>query len=339
MTEELNNLCACECWFLDVGQGTSNVILLGKGRAIVIDCGPKSSTETLKLLNRYVTTIEALVISHNDEDHDGNVQRILSQYRKAINSIYFLKDRTPSSNIATFALLKSPEFKDDFPEPKRLEADKTVFSEGDLNLTVLYPSMMDNLEHEESPNLTSGILRLKCGDRKIVYPGDAGIKSWKSLSEKYNQSPLECDFMAIPHHGGGLAKRNRTQDHQELYSDYIRPERGFVSVGSSNQFKHPLPDSINALKANGVEVFCSQMTAQCCKDTELIRQVARIIPQPSRSSRTEGKSAGGKSRNVACFGSLALEVSKSEIKISGISTFKKTMQQYSQIPSFSPMCR
>lgn len=338
MTEVLNNLCACECWFLDVGQGTSNVILLGEGRAIVIDCGPKSSTETLKLLNRYVKTIEALVISHNDSDHDGNVQRILSQYRNAVNAIYFLKDRTPSSSIATFALLQSPDFKDDFPEPKRLENDKTVYSNGDLNLTVLYPSVMDNLEHEESPNLTSGILRLKCGDRKIVYPGDAGIYSWRSLSHKYNQRPLRCDFMAIPHHGGGLSKKNLSTEHQIMYSDYIRPQYGFISVGSSNQFKHPLPHSLNALKGNDIEVFCSQMTAQCCKDIELIRQVARIIPQPSRSSKTNDKTPGGKSRNVACFGSLALEVSRSEIKISEISTFQRTLQQYRQIPSFSPMC-
>ncbi len=211
-------MSTCECWFLDVGQGTSNVILLGENRAIVIDCGPKSSRATLEFLDRYVDTIEALVISHNDSDHDGNVQRILCQYRKAINAIYFLKDRTPSSNIATFALLQSSEFKDDFPEPKRLEADQTIYSDGDLNLTVLYPSFMDNLEKEECPNSTSGILRLKCGDRKIVYPGDAGINSWESLSQKYNQRPLVCDFMAIPHHGGGLSPQNRSDEHQKMVS-------------------------------------------------------------------------------------------------------------------------
>ena len=67
----------CECWFLDVGQGTSNVILLGGGRAIVIDCGPRGSRETLAVLTRYVDTIEALIISHNDADHDYNTPRIM----------------------------------------------------------------------------------------------------------------------------------------------------------------------------------------------------------------------------------------------------------------------
>ena len=337
MKEELKN--SCECWFLDVGQGTSNVILLGEGRAIVIDCGPKSSTETLKLLDRYVHTIEALVISHNHEDHDGNVQRILNQYRNAVKAIYFLRHGTPSSKITTFALLQSPEFKSDFPRPSRLEGDKTVYSESNLNLTVLYPDFSGNLEFEEDPNLTSGILRLKCGNRKVVYPGDAGIKSWKSLSQIYGQQPLTCDVMAIPHHGGGLAKRNRPADHQELYSKHIKPQHGVISVGSLNSHKHPLPEAIVALRDQGTEVFCSQMTTQCCQDLELIRQVPRSIPQPSRSSKTQSKTQGGKSRNVACFGSVAIEVSENNIKISDISAFNRAFQKFNQIPPFTPMCR
>lgn len=337
MKEELHN--SCECWFLDVGQGTSNVIFLGERRAIVIDCGPKSSKATLELLDRYVDTIEALVISHNHEDHDGNVQRILNQYRNAVNAIYFLRDGTPSSNITTFALLQSSEFKSDFPDPERLEGNETVYSKDDLNLTVMYPGFMNNLEFEEDPNLTSGILRLKCGNRKIVYPGDAGIKSWKSLSRKYGQQPLTCDVMAIPHHGGGLAKRNRPADHQELYSKYIKPQYGVISVGSSNSHRHPLPEAIVALREQGVEVICSQMTAQCCQNLELIRQVPRSITQPSRSSKKSSSTQGGKSRNVACFGSVAVEVSRNLIKISDISAFNRAFQKFSQIPSFNPMCR
>ena len=253
MKEDLHN--SCECWFLDVGQGTSNVILLGEGKAIVIDCGPKSSTETLRLLERYVKTIEALIISHNDKDHDGNVGRILNHYRNAINAIYFLKDRTPSANIATFALLKSPEFKYDFPSPQMLVANQTVWQDNNFDLTVLYPSFMANLEHENCPNMTSGILRLKCGKHKIVYSGDAGIKAWESLSQQFGQRPLICDVMTIPHHGGKIASTNRLLDHQKLYTDFVRPKMSIISTGSSNRDRHPLPETISALRELGIEVF------------------------------------------------------------------------------------
>ncbi|NLW84990.1 MAG: MBL fold metallo-hydrolase [Phycisphaerae bacterium] len=308
MKEELHN--SCECWFLDVGQGTSNVILLGEGRAIVIDCGPKSSRETLELLVQYVKTIEVLIISHNDIDHDGNVGRILNQYRKAINAIYFLRDRTPSENIAAFALLKSPEFIDDFPSPKRLEANQAVWAENNMDLTVLYPSFMANLESENCPNLTSGILQFKCGNHKIVYSGDTGLKVWEALSEQYRQRPLVCDVMTIPHHGGKIANTKRLVDHQKLYTDFIRPNLGIISTGSSNIYKHPLPETIRALSELGIEVICTQMTTQCCQDLESIRQVPRVIPQPSRSSKNISSTQSGKSRNVACFGSVVLEVSE-----------------------------
>jgi beta-lactamase superfamily II metal-dependent hydrolase len=59
---------SCICYFLDVGQGTSNIVYLGDGRAVVID-GGVSSGVPLQFLNRYVKAIEALVISHNDKDH------------------------------------------------------------------------------------------------------------------------------------------------------------------------------------------------------------------------------------------------------------------------------
>lgn len=51
-------MAAAECWFLDVGQGTSNVILLGERRGIVIDCG-RSARVPLHLLRRYVRRLAA----------------------------------------------------------------------------------------------------------------------------------------------------------------------------------------------------------------------------------------------------------------------------------------
>jgi competence protein ComEC len=332
MKENANS--SCECWFLDVGQGTSNVILLGGGRAIVIDCGPKSSTETLELLKRHVDTIEVLIISHNDKDHDGNVQEILSQYRRAINHIFFLKDRQPVSNIKTFALLNTPQFKDDFPEPKRLEGDQVVFSENDLNLCVLYPSMMDNLANESCPNATSGILRLKCGSRKIVYSGDATIEAWESFSQKYKQIPLVCDVMTIPHHGGNISDHNEAISQTRLYSEVIRPTYGIVSVGSINSYSHPISEAISAVSNSGAMVLCTQMTNKCCSELENIRQVTRAIYQPSRSMKEECKTNAGKSKNVACFGSVVVEIVNDEVKVSNLSSFCTAFRKFQEIPSF-----
>jgi hypothetical protein len=49
-------MATAECYFLDVGQGTSKVILLGERRGIVIDCG-RSAWVPLQGHRRYVYRI------------------------------------------------------------------------------------------------------------------------------------------------------------------------------------------------------------------------------------------------------------------------------------------
>jgi beta-lactamase superfamily II metal-dependent hydrolase len=93
-----------ECYFLDVGQGSSNVILLGNRRAIVIDCGPAAHVP-LRLLHRYVDQIVALVVSHNDSDHHGGAAGIVAAYPRAIDQVYFLQDR-PVEQIGLYAVVQ-----------------------------------------------------------------------------------------------------------------------------------------------------------------------------------------------------------------------------------------
>jgi glyoxylase-like metal-dependent hydrolase (beta-lactamase superfamily II) len=50
----------------------------------------------MRLLDRYLEgSIEALVISHNDADHDGAAARLFEQYASRIKHVCFLRDRPP----------------------------------------------------------------------------------------------------------------------------------------------------------------------------------------------------------------------------------------------------
>jgi len=323
-------LSSCECWFLDVGQGTSNVILLGEGRAIVIDCGPRGSKQTIQLLEQYVDTIEALIISHNDIDHDFNVEEVLAAFPKAINRIFFLRDRPPE-NIRTFSILMSKQ-KENYPRPEWIESGKVIFSEGDIILRTLYPDLMENLEAEKSgrrmPNRTSGILQLKCGNRKIVFSGDATIEAWDSLASRIqDKKPLCCDIMTVPHHGGKISQ-NPSQENscqEKLYSEIIKPSYGILSVGTINQYNHPSPEAISALREAGVNVLCTQMTKKCSGDLEAVRSLRRTINRPARSKINKSRTRGGNSKNVACFGSVVAEISTDCVKISNLDRYKKDM--------------
>ena len=337
-------LSSCECWFLDVGQGASNVIYLGEGRAIVIDCGPRGSKQTIQLLKQYVKTIEALIISHNDIDHDFNIEEVLAAFPKAITRIFFLRDHPPE-NIRTLSVLMSQQ-KENYPRPERLESGKTVFSEGDIILRILYPDLMENLKAEASGrrmlNRTGGILHLKCGERRIIFSGDATIEAWESLASRMrDEKPLCCDVMTVPHHGGKISQ-NPSQENscqEKLYSEIIKPSYGIISVGTINQPNHPSPEAISALRKAGVNVLCTQMTKKCSGDLEAVRSLRRIMNRPARSKHNESRTQGGNSKNVACFGSVVAEISTDYVKISNLDRYKKEMENFADIREFQPLYR
>jgi beta-lactamase superfamily II metal-dependent hydrolase len=287
-------------------------------------------------------------LSHNDEDHDHNAPAILTQYRKAINKVFFLQDRRVEEMKRTLAVLKEAE-EGDYPAPQRLEADsgapRVVFSEDGITLAVMYPDLMANVMAQDSakgrPNQTSVILRLTCGGRRIVFAGDATIEAWDYLSSKMTcEKPLSCDIITIPHHGGSVTSDSSKEDSAQgrLYSKIVRPEYGIASVGTNNQHQHPSEASIAALQKAGVKVLCTQMTQKCCDDLEAIRRVRSIVTRPARSRADSTRRRAGKSKHVACYGSIVAEVSSGQVRISGLKRWQKDFETFGGLTGFHPLC-
>lgn len=350
MADHAADTSVCECWFLDVGQGASNVILLGDRRAVVIDCGPKGSVQTLHLLRMWVDYIEALIITHNDEDHDGSVASVLKAYPKAIKRILFLQDRR-ANEIRTYnevALLRST-LKDDYPPPQRLEAGsarpRIVLSEGDIELTVAYPDFTANLDAECAgsgrANRTSGVLRLACGKRSVVFSGDATCEAWEAISSELSAPPsLKCDVITVPHHGGAISANPATEAQMQdrLYRDIVNASYGIVSVGTSNTHGHPRPETLRALARAGVRVLCTQITSKCCDDLESIRPLRRALIHPARSTIETHTTSVRNSRNVACYGTIVAEISSDAVKFVHMPLYVRDMKAYASVEGFHPLC-
>jgi beta-lactamase superfamily II metal-dependent hydrolase len=353
--------CA-ECWFLDVGQGTSNIVLLGAGRAIVIDCGPKGTEVPLLLLKRHVHTIEALIISHNDGDHDGGVARILEAYPRAIKRIFFLVER-PAIYIRTHALvMREKAAKQLLADPERLEASsqpQSLYRDTDaqIDLRLFYPTFSEALGAEavgeRRPNASSAVLVLFCGNKSIVFSGDATMEAWTAIAQRLSQClPLSCDIMTVPHHGGHITPRladetDESRDAREqaaaqtLYGKIIRPHLAIVSVGSSNKFRntiHPIPTTIAAIRNTGTQVSCTQMTPHCSDDLELVRPGILSPAYPSRSSDQVRKTASGRSKDVACAGSIIAEISPSHVSVVRWHEHSQIVDERAIAGSIHPLC-
>lgn len=335
---------AFECWFLDVGQGSSSVIYLGDGEAIVIDCGPGRSKQTLRFLERHVDSIKALIFSHNDSDHINGAVGVFANFFDIIESVYFLAD---GKHEKVVGLLNTydPEGKLPTLRPEYgIDGRGVIYDEGEIKLEVIYPGLIPALKAEKAgnrrANQTSAILKLTCGKKRVVFSGDATIEAWEHLSEKYfKEKPFRCDIMTIPHHGGKITpSKNELDVQKKLYSEIIKPKYGIISVGSNNRYNHPSPETISALADSGVEVLCTQMTSQCCSDLEKIRKEGRIITQPSLSSREKKTTVSGKSKNVACLGTITVKISPEEIKINQLKIHQQNKQLFSKIAKFDSLC-
>ena len=333
-----------ECLFLDVGQGASNIIYLGDGQAIVIDCGPGYSKQALEFLDRYVVKIKALIFSHNDSDHINGASGVLASFSELIDGIYFLNDGNYEKVIA-FLKSYDPENRID---KHRLEYGKNgrsiISDENGIKVEVIYPDLMCNLQAKNAgnrrANQTSAIIKLTFGKKCIIFASDATIEAWEYLSDNYfSQKPFECDVMTIPHHGGKITPGSEESKIQKkLYTKIIKPQYGIISVGTINGHNHPCSDTIYAMVESGIEVLCTQMTSKCCCELEKIRGVSRIITQPSLSSREKKTTVSGKSKNVTCLGTITAEISPEEIKINQLGTHRRNKKLFSKISTFDPLC-
>jgi competence protein ComEC len=251
---------AITCYFLDVGQGASQVIHLGKQRAIVIDTGrhqTRSRSPLLTLLSELdIKTIEALILSHNDTDHIGDLCDILTTFGKGIRHAYYLAD---AHTERTNNIFKNKEN----IEVHRLEYDektKAIFEDrtAQIEVAVLYPAFENNLSATSSNN-TSAIVLLSVGTQRIVFSGDAPVNAWKVIVDKKGQ--LSLQILTVPHHGSGLFCDNDTD--LDWFHLNVKTKYAIVSVGYNNTYNHPNPNIIKSFAIQNTEIFCTQSNTGC----------------------------------------------------------------------------
>lgn len=340
-----------EVYFVDVGQGTSNVILLGKRRAIVIDTG-KRSADLSRLLNHLqVAELTVLALSHLDDDHSGGAPGIMTEFRGRIGKICYPNDhRTPDTRFWE-ALQDEIDSKDiEHDQLVRLEYEdrpKGIWRSAALGaeLKLFSPSYGENQMalRREDPNATSGVLVFKMGNRRIVFPGDSTLEQWQEIHRRMGQS-LPCDIIAVPHHAGviwpnGWANTRIQSELQWLYSVAVQPKHAVISVGTSNTDRHPRPEVLGILRGLGVKILCTQITEQC--STPLERHRPGILPLilPGRSQSITALTTSGNSRDLACAGTIVADISSAAVGIRRIALHQQSVNAIQGMTGGSPLCR
>lgn len=237
---------------LDVGQGDAFLLISPFYRScVLIDTGGKLSfgrdekwqertnqTSHAKQLTasikaQGVRKLDALILTHSDIDHIGNLVFLSEQL--AIDHIYYADGMAKDAYFLSLL-----EEIDKSITRSELKAGDNIQLNG-FNFHVLAPYGQGKGENNDSLVLFSRI-----GGLDWLFTGDLEKEGETVLLNTYPN--LNVDVLKVGHHG---SKTSTT----DAFINQLSPQLAFVSVGENNHYGHPHADVIDRLTKKEISVF------------------------------------------------------------------------------------
>lgn len=226
-----------ELYFLDIGQGDSQFVVLPGGVQILIDggTGPRVLDKLAKVMPPYDRYIDLVILTHPQLDHFGGLIDVLKTYqvgafidsgREGTAKAYGDLKTTLEKNGARHVVLK---------EGDAIKYDGAVFK-------VLNPSRKNLISKEL--NDTALVMLFEKDGLRVLYTGDIGFNVEKELLTKYN---LSAQVLKVGHHG---SKYSSGKD----FLAEVRPTVSIIEVGK-NTYGHPTKETLTRLANAGSQVY------------------------------------------------------------------------------------
>ncbi len=186
------------CTFVDVGHGTSVLVQFPSGQNLLYDCGSFSSSRygqqsvSSVLWSEKIVHLDAVVLSHADVDHFNAMPGICERF--SIGAVYVSPQMLQSDSESVAVVRKEIE-QHQIPIRAITSDHEARDDDQAFAIEVLNPS---GLAQGSNDNADSLVLRISCGDRSILLPGDLEAER---LDELLNTSPRHSDVLMLAHHG------------------------------------------------------------------------------------------------------------------------------------------
>jgi beta-lactamase superfamily II metal-dependent hydrolase len=222
---------------LDVGQGSGILIRLPNGGNVLIDGGPREQgAEVVADLQRLgVSTLDAVVVSHADEDHSGGLIEVIDSL--PVSTVY---DSGYPHTTQTYAdLLDAIERSG--ARYVETRTGGTIELDPEVGMEFLYPD-----ELNEGTNENSLALRLDYGEFAAQFTGDLGFDQETELLASDRVAP--ATLLEIGHHGSA-------ESSSLPFLQALSPEVGVVQVGADNSYGHPTQEALSRVREVGAEIY------------------------------------------------------------------------------------
>lgn len=231
-----------QVYYLDVGQGDSELLFLPDGTTILIDSGDRSCIDYVAdaLRDYGVKDIDILIATHPHADHIGCMATVVRNFD--IGTIYMPKvaeDLTPTT-VAYEKLLESIQKKG--LQIRTGKAGVVAYETDDIRLEFLAPS---GKQYDDLNNY-SIVAKLTYQDTSFLFMGDAEQQSLSELSK--SGSDLRCDVLKLGHHGSSNAITKQ-------FIKKVQPAYGIISCGANNEYGHPHRETLKLLKDFDVTTY------------------------------------------------------------------------------------
>ncbi|MGG4342785.1 ComEC/Rec2 family competence protein [Paenibacillus lautus] len=275
--------------FLDVGQGDSILVTTPEGKHILIDGGGTVNFRKEKdiwkerkspyevgakvvvplLKKRGVHRLEAVIMTHGDQDHIGGLQAVLQEI--PVKSVVFNGTLTDS---ASFRKLMLTAVQQRIPIYEA-GVDRGVWKlDNHTEIQFLSPAFPESgetikpLPLIKEQNHASLVFVLQMNGSRLLFTGDtdqaAEHKILLHLEERSPQDDLvsrraaaedRIDVMKVAHHGSKTST-------SALWLNAWKPKAAVISAGVNNMYGHPHPDVVGRLERSSTLIYQTNLQGE-----------------------------------------------------------------------------
>lgn len=242
-----------EITMLDVGQGECICMELPDQKVILSDGGSldvyQTGTYRIKpfLLAKGISKIDAVLVSHWDQDHISGVKELLEESPKEISIEALILPKVAEPVDAS--LKELVELAESAGVRIQYVEKGVCTTLGSVSFTCLWPKAGLNAT---DANGYSAVYQMKYQEFQMLLTGDLPMEYEEQLW-KESARLLECHVLKVAHHG---SKNSTSME----FLQKVQPTIGLISCGADNSYGHPHKELLQRLE----KVSCKTWTTKDC---------------------------------------------------------------------------
>jgi competence protein ComEC len=239
--------------FIDVGQG-DGIVISCDGKHMLIDGGSTSKKNVGKyqiipvLKYKGIGTLDAVVLTHEDEDHISGIFELMDDMEKGGINIKQLMLPEVAEGSRGDKYHKLEKRATELRIPIAYINTGEAFCLGNAKFTCLNPQL--NMV-TEGANAYSTVLYMRYDQFTALFTGDMeeeGLENVKKELRDFSGKSSELTLLKVAHHGSMYTTDNE-------FLELTRPKVAIISCGIDNSYGHPHQELLDRLAVFNARVY------------------------------------------------------------------------------------